>query len=74
MKPDLYTLQYVLMTFVETRASSLEEAQQKAQTQVFNPATVKMALTVITTVPVLCVYPLLQKYFAKGILIGAIKG
>lgn len=74
MKPNLYTLQYVLMTFVETRASSLEEAQQKAQTQVFSPVTVKMALTVVTTVPVLCVYPMLQKYFAKGILIGAIKG
>ena len=34
----------------------------------------KMAVVVITTVPILCVYPFVQKYFAKGTLIGAIKG
>ena len=34
----------------------------------------KMAAVVITTVPILCVYPFVQKYFAKGTLIGAIKG
>ena len=74
MNPDLHTLQYVLMTFVDTRASSLEEAQQQMQMQSFNSTTAKMALTVITTVPILCVYPVLQMYFAKGILIGSIKG
>lgn len=34
----------------------------------------KMAAVVITTVPILCIYPFVQKYFAKGTLIGAIKG
>lgn len=34
----------------------------------------KMAAVVITTVPILCVYPFVQKYFAKGTLIGAVKG
>ena len=34
----------------------------------------KMAAVVITTVPILAVYPFVQKYFAKGTLIGAIKG
>lgn len=34
----------------------------------------KMAAVVITTAPILCVYPFVQKYFAKGTLIGAIKG
>lgn len=74
MKSNLHTLQYVLMTFVDTRASSLQAAQDKGKNQVFNPITAKMALTVIVTVPILCVYPVLQKYFAKGILIGSIKG
>ena len=74
MKPSLHTLQYVLMTFVDTRASSLQEAESRQNTQVFNPATAKMALTIVVTVPILCVYPFLQKYFAKGILIGSIKG
>ncbi len=35
---------------------------------------VKMAATVVATVPILCVYPFLQKYFAKGVMIGAVKG
>ncbi len=34
----------------------------------------KMAAVVITTVPILCIYPFVQKYFAKGTLIGAVKG
>lgn len=35
---------------------------------------VKMACTVIATVPILCVYPFVQKYFAQGAMIGAVKG
>jgi len=36
--------------------------------------TIKMAVIVVATVPILMVYPFLQKYFAKGALIGSIKG
>ncbi len=35
---------------------------------------IKYSAIVITTVPVLCIYPFLQKYFVKGVMIGAIKG
>lgn len=35
---------------------------------------VKMACTVIATVPILCVYPFVQKYFTKGVMVGAVKG
>lgn len=35
---------------------------------------IKMAVIVISTVPILCVYPFLQKHFAKGALIGSVKG
>ena len=36
--------------------------------------TIKYAIIVIATVPILCVYPFLQKYFTKGVMIGAVKG
>lgn len=36
--------------------------------------TVKYATIVVATLPILCVYPFLQKYFVKGVMIGAIKG
>jgi putative aldouronate transport system permease protein len=34
----------------------------------------KYALIVVSTVPILCVYPFVQKYFAKNIMVGSLKG
>lgn len=36
--------------------------------------TIKYATIIVSTVPILCVYPFIQKYFVKGVMIGAIKG
>ncbi len=35
---------------------------------------IKMAVVMVSTLPILCVYPFLQKYFVKGVLIGSVKG
>jgi putative aldouronate transport system permease protein len=38
------------------------------------PETLKMAAIIISTVPIMCVYPFLQKHFAKGAMVGSVKG
>ena len=35
--------------------------------------TIRYATTIVATVPILCVYPFIQKYFTKGVMIGAVK-
>ena len=38
------------------------------------PVSMRAAVTVVASVPILVVYPFLQKYFVKGVMIGAVKG
>ena len=55
--------------------SNLMEASGGSADKVDDYAeTIKYATIVLTTVPVLCIYPFLQKYFVKGVMIGAVKG
>ncbi len=35
---------------------------------------IKYSTIILTTVPVLCIYPFLQRFFVKGVMIGAVKG
>ena len=41
--------------------------------QQVNSTAVQMAAIVVTTAPILCVYPFVQKHFVKGIMVGGIK-
>ena len=36
--------------------------------------TIKYAVIIVSTVPILCIYPFVQKYFVQGVMIGAVKG
>lgn len=60
--------QYVLQGSALT-SGTLDPNQPPPPTQ-----TIQMAIVVVATVPILIVYPFLQKYFTKGVLTGAIKG
>ena len=48
-------------------------AAENDQTNQFAES-IKYATIILTTVPVLCIYPYLQKYFVKGVMVGAVKG
>ena len=71
---ELYPLQMILrellilneMTGSDSAADFVEEA--------FNRDLIKYCTIVVTTVPILIIYPFLQRYFVKGVMIGAIKG
>jgi putative aldouronate transport system permease protein len=62
----------VILRQVITSASQVGDAM--GGTNYIPPMTVRMCTIVVATVPILLIYPFLQKYFAKGILIGSVKG
>ncbi|MGO4268429.1 carbohydrate ABC transporter permease [Paenibacillus sp. TAF58] len=71
---ELYPLQVVLRNMIIAPSVSQELSVPQSELQSLPPETVKMAVVVIAIVPVLVLYPFLQKYFMKGMLIGSIKG
>jgi putative aldouronate transport system permease protein len=74
----LQTLQLVLYNYL-TRAqqivssSNLRDLNSGLATKI-SPNSIRITITMIVTIPVMLVYPFLQRYFVKGILLGAIKG
>lgn len=76
---NLKVLQYILHTYLmnaEAIMNNITTGKMMAEDVAsrITPIGVQMAAVVITTLPIMLVYPFLQKYFAKGIMIGAIKG
>lgn len=64
----------VLLRQIVVLASGLEYSPELDASVPPPEQTVKMAVIVVATLPILCVYPFLQKHFAKGALLGSIKG
>ena len=75
---ELHTLQYLLKMKLATTQASANAAKTSAEalqtTTQTTPITIRCAITVISTVPILVVYPFLQKYFVTGMALGAVKG
>ncbi|MEE2522520.1 carbohydrate ABC transporter permease [Pseudarthrobacter sp. J75] len=65
-----WPIQLLLRNFVVQGAA----ADQLGITQVPPPQSIQMAVVVVALVPILMVYPFLQKHFAKGVITGAVKG
>lgn len=74
---NLHTLSYKVMTTInQALASSVntEAAGQMSQANTSTQFTVQATAMAVSMLPIMCVYPFLQKYFAKGVMIGAVKG
>lgn len=73
-----YTLQIILRDIILQASGSLYGASDQtklgAEGQMVIPAQVQDAVIVASMLPMLIIYPFLQKYFVKGIMIGAVKG
>ncbi len=74
MRSDLTTLQYELMKLLSsvTNQSSSAEAMKNSNGTV-TPTSVRAAATIITMLPIICIYPFLQRYFVTGLTLGGVK-
>ena len=67
-----YPLQMILRQMLIS--FDYEELNRKVEIFKVNEASIKSATILVTIFPIMCIYPFLQKYFVKGIMVGAIKG
>ena len=79
-RPELQTLQHKLYNYLQ-KTSNLKALMDSGRAitaemvkQTLNERSIKFTVAMVSIVPILCVYPFLQKYFQRGIMIGAVKG
>lgn len=76
----LYTLQFLLYEYFN-QADSLAQfvrdgasVNEEALANMMTSTSVKLTVTVVVVLPIMCVYPALQRFYIKGIMVGAVKG
>ncbi|HIY58886.1 MAG TPA: carbohydrate ABC transporter permease [Candidatus Tetragenococcus pullicola] len=78
----LYSLQYLLYTYIN-QANSLAQMVRNTTGSLSNiasvataqtPTSIQMTVSVIVVLPIMFIYPMFQKHFVKGIMLGAVKG
>ena len=79
--PDLYTLQHRLYIYLNQSsnlgaivASGTSSSDASALASSFNTKILQYTISMVTIIPILCVYPFMQRYFEKGLMLGAVKG
>ena len=73
--PEKLVMQaYLREIVIESSTAMVSKGLIDPDTTQFTPATIKAATVIVTLLPILLVYPFIQKHFMKGIMIGSIKG
>lgn len=77
----LYSLQYLLYTYLNQASSLATLVKSSGSVQAVanlatqqTPTSIRMTISVIVVLPILFIYPMFQKHFVKGMMIGAVKG
>ena len=70
---NLYPLQLVLREILIQNDTNIMSSSASMGDQESVSETIKYAVIMVATIPILCIYPFLQKYFVKGVLVGAVK-
>jgi putative aldouronate transport system permease protein len=80
-KPELSTLQYELMKILQSANQQVNGTSQamldaaSGQTDhAVTPGSIRATMTVVSSLPIIIVYPFLQRYFVKGLTLGGVKG
>lgn len=72
---NLNTLMSLLSKMLmEQQTNQIATMKSADRVQYLTPQVLKAAMTMVTTIPIIMVYPFLQKYFVKGVMVGAVKG
>lgn len=73
-RPRLYTLQYLLYELLQQVTAAAEQITDQDPFATITPVGIRLTLTAVVVIPIMLVYPFIQKYYVKGIMIGAVKG
>lgn len=74
LNENLKMIQYLLYQMVTNASEAQTIAMAEGSVQVTNPEVQQAAAIMVTTLPILIVYPFVQKHFVKGAMIGSVKG
>lgn len=70
---SLKTMQSILVEILNQYQTAAANQAANQATQSITPDSIRMAATVVATIPIIMVYPFIQKYFVKGIMLGSVK-
>lgn len=71
---QLYPLQFILYEMLNQITSAAQQIQAVDPDATISTLGIRMTLTTVVVIPVMCIYPFVQKYFVTGIMVGAVKG
>lgn len=70
----LYTLQFLLYELLQQVTAAANQIEGGNPYATITPTGIRLTLTAIVVIPILCVYPFVQRFYVKGLMVGAVKG